>query len=197
MQIFLEVKIKDMILSDKTIKEYIDSGRIQITPEFYYEDITPAGVRVYLGPEALVAVPGQTVSLTNPTELIYEKIDLTRSEGYLLEPGAFILAATQEKFCTSRDLLIFLDGRSTVARLGLTTHITAAVIDGKYEIPKSIVLEMKNLGNFNIVLHAGDPIGNVYFEELSEEVEQEIQDRYKVQDGVRPPNLFHKPNGRE
>lgn len=185
-----------MILSDKTIKEYIGTGRIQITPEFYMDDITPAGVRVYLGDEILVARPGQTVSLTQPSELEYDSYKITKEKGYLMKPGDFVLAATHEKFCTDRDLLIFLDGRSTVARIGLTTHVTAAVIDGKYEVPKSIVLEMKNLGSFDIMLHAGDPIGNVYFEQLSSEVEQEIEDRYKVQEGVRGPNLFHKPNGR-
>lgn len=185
-----------MILSDKTIQEYIEDGRIRITPDFHFADITPAGVRVYLDRDILIPVPGQTVSLTKPTELEYEKIDLQKEGGYILEPGGFILASTYEKFCVDRDLLIFLDGRSTVARIGLTTHVTASVIDGKYEIPKSIVLEMKNLGSFNIHLNYKDPIGNVYFEELSTTVEQAIEDRYKEQEGVLGPNLHHKPNGR-
>ena len=185
-----------MILSDKTIKKYIAEGKIQISPKFHAEDITPAGVRVYLDKDILVPVPGQKVSLTKPTKLEYKQIDMKKDGCYTLKPGEFILAATQEKFCTSRDLLIFLDGRSTVARLGVTTHVTAAVIDGKYDKPKSIVLEMKNLGVFEVQLCPGDPIGNVYFEQLTEPVEQEIQDRYKIQNGVRGPNLFFKPNGR-
>jgi dCTP deaminase len=153
-------------------------------------------MRVYLDKNVLIPVAGQTVSLTTPTDLKYDLVDLEKNKGYVLEPGGFILASTYEKFCTARDLLIFLDGRSTVARLGLTTHVTASVIDGKYEIPKSIVLEMKNLGNFNIHLNYKDPIGNVYFQELTTSVEQEIEDRYKEQQGVRGPNLYHKPNGR-
>ncbi len=184
-----------MILSDKTIREYVEKGKIQITPEFYYEDITPAGVRVYLDKKVLVALPDQTVSLTEPKDLLYEEFDISESP-FLLKPGDFILASTYERFCTDRNLLIFLDGRSTIARLGITTHVTAGVIDGKYEVPKSIVLEMKNLGDFTVALKYKDPIANIYFEELTCEVEQEIQDRYKEQLGVRGPNLFHKPNGR-
>jgi hypothetical protein len=41
-------------------------------------------------------------------------------------------------------------GEARVARLGVTIHITASVIDGTFETPHVAVLEIKNVGNFKI-----------------------------------------------
>ena len=37
-----------MMLSDKTIQDYINSGRIKIFPEFHLSNIRPAGIRLHL-----------------------------------------------------------------------------------------------------------------------------------------------------
>ncbi|MFZ5424380.1 MAG: dCTP deaminase [Patescibacteria group bacterium] len=186
-----------MILSDTTIKKYIESGKIEVKPDFDFQDISPVGIRVYLDKEILIPEPNQYVNLRQPTELKYKRIDI-REKGYILKPGEFVLGATFERIRTARNILTMLDGRSTIARLGLTTHITAGVIDGKYDTPKSIVLEIKNVGNFNFHLNYKDPIGMIYFVRLTEPVVHQIEDRYKAQSngGVMAPNLFHKPLGK-
>src|SRR5581483_12420160 len=103
----------------------IDDGKIIIGPDFEIKNIRPVGIRLHLGNELLIAEPNQTVSLTEGGELKYRTIDLSKEEFYL-EPNQFVLAATYETIQTSRDIIAILDGRSTVARLGLTTHITAS-----------------------------------------------------------------------
>lgn len=178
-----------MFLSHSTIETYIDEGKIIITPDFDKKNIRPTGVRLHLAKDILVPEPDQTISLSEPDELIYKEIDLTTKEFYL-KPGDFILAATYEAIQTPPTILALLDGRSTVARLGLTTHITASVIDGTFETPHVAVLEIKNVGNFTIKLQYRDPIAMMLFTELSEPVTQKIQSQYGGgQHKVTPPNL--------
>lgn len=178
-----------MFLSHQTIERYIDEGKIVITPAFNKKNIRPVGLRLHLAQEILIPEPNQTVELGTPQDLKYEEIDLSNQEFYL-EPGQFILGATYEAIQIPTNIIAILDGRSTIARLGITTHITAAVIDGAFEAPHTIVLEIKNVGNFRIKLKFKDPIAMLVFAELKEPVTQKIQSQYgSNQNKVTPPNL--------
>ncbi|HVY53131.1 MAG TPA: dCTP deaminase, partial [Gammaproteobacteria bacterium] len=181
-----------MFLSDQAIAKCLLAGSIIIGPEFDEKNIRPVGIRLHLGRELLMPEPGQTVSLTEAANLKYRRIDLVEEE-FFLEPGEFVLGSTYETVQTSRGILAFLDGRSTVARIGLTTHITAAIIDGTFEGPHACTLEIKNVGNFRVRLKFKDPIGLMLFAELKEPVAQKLQSQYtKVPDKVMPPNLGFK-----
>lgn len=181
-----------MLLSHQTISQYIDEGKIIITPDFDKKNIRPAGVRLHLARHILIPEPDQIVSLTESKKIAYKEIDLS-TEAFYLKPNEFILAATHEAIQTTPNLLALLDGRSTVARLGLTTHVTASVIDGTFETPHAAVLEIKNMGNFTIKLQWKDPIAMMLFAELSAPVTQKIQSQYGGgQNKVTPPNLSFK-----
>lgn len=181
-----------MFLSHKTIERYIDEGGMVIKPEFDKKDIRPLGIRIHLAKDILVPEEGQTVDLTTPINLKYKEIDLEKEEFYL-EPNQFILGATYEAIQTPKDVLAILDGRSTVARLGLTTHITAAIADGTFEVPHVVVMEIKNVGNFRVRLKYKDPIAMMVFAKLTETVEQKIQSQYGAgQSRVSAPNLNFK-----
>ncbi len=178
-----------MFLSHQSIERYIDEGKIKIMPEFDKKNIRPVGLRLHLAREILIPEPHQTVEINAPQELKYKEVDLTQEEFYL-GPGEFILGATFEALHVHPTVLPILDGRSTIARLGLTTHITAAVIDGAFEAPHVIVLEIKNVGNFRIRLRFRDPIAMMVFAELKEPVVQKTQNQYgNTQNKVTPPNL--------
>jgi dCTP deaminase len=178
-----------MFLSHQTIEQYIDQGKIIIEPDFDKKNIRPVGIRIHLAKNLLLPEPNQTVSLTVAQELKYKEIDLTK-EDFSLEPGQFVLGASYEAIQTPPNVLAILDGRSTVARLGLTTHITASVIDGTFETPHVAVLEIKNVGNFRIRLNFKDPIAMMLFAELKDPVTQKIQTQYGGgQSKVTPPNL--------
>jgi dCTP deaminase len=176
-----------MFLSHQSIEKYIDEGKITIGPDFDKKNIRPVGIRIHLAKDILVPEPGQTVDITGGQELKYREVDLVKEE-FILEPGGFVLGATYETIKTQTDILALLDGRSTIARLGLTSHITASVLDGTFD-GQVIVLEIKNMGNFNIRLKYRDPIAMVIFAELKEPVTQKIQGQYSGQNKVSPPNL--------
>jgi dCTP deaminase len=178
-----------MFLSHHTIEKYINEGKIIIEPGFDKRNLRPVGIRIHLAKELLLPEPDQIVSLTVAQDLKYKQIDLT-NEDFLLEPGQFVLGASYEAIQTPPNILAILDGRSTVARLGLTTHITASVIDGTFETPHVAVLEIKNVGNFKIRLNFKDPIAMMLFAELKDPVTQRIQTQYGGgQSKATPPNL--------
>ncbi len=179
-----------MFLSHNSIEQYIDDKKIIIKPEFNKKNIRPAGIRIHLAKEILIPEPNQTVEIRKPQNLKYKEIDITREEFYL-EPGQFILGATYEAIRTPPNIIGILDGRSTIARLGITTHITASIIDGTVlKVPQVIVLEIKNVGNFRVRLKFKDPIAMLVFTELKEPVTQKIQSQYgQNQTKVTPPNL--------
>lgn len=178
-----------MFLSHQTIERYIDDGRIVVKPEYDGKNLRPVGIRLHLAKEILIPDPGQTVEISGSQKLTYEEVDLTKVDFYL-EPGQFILGATYESLQTDNSILPILDGRSTVARLGLTTHVTAAVIDGAFLNPHVVVLEIKNVGNFRIRLKFKDPIAMMVFAELKDPVVQKMQSQYGAkQTKVLPPNL--------
>lgn len=180
-----------MYLADITIKEYIKSGLIQVTPSVNEADIRLVGIRVHLAKKILVPHAGY-IDLSSPSELEYDTVDITKNE-FVLEPGAFILGSTVEKIKTAPNIISFLDGRSTIARLGLTIHVTAGVIDGNHDEARTITLEIKNLGVHSVRLRENDSIGQLMFALLSDNIQQESQSQYANQDGVLPPNIMFKP----
>lgn len=179
-----------MYLADVTIEKYIQDGLIEIKPAVRSEDVRLVGVRVHLAKDILIPQPGY-IDLSAPTDLDYKSLDIEKDE-FVLEPGGFILASTVEKIRTAPNLIAFLDGRSTIARLGLTIHVTAGVIDGNHDDARTITLEIKNLGVHSVRLHENDPIGQLMFSLLSEDIHQQSQSQYSGQDGVLPPNLTFK-----
>src|SRR3989344_1567732 len=162
-----------MILSDSTIKKYIALGKIVVFHQINPLNMRPAGIRLHLGNEILIPIEGQTIDLDNPIEVGFEKVSL--KESFLLKPGMFIFGTTLEKIRVDRDLLCHVDGRSTLARLGLSVHCESQTVDGNYEEPRSVVLEIKNHGNFNIILKSNMPVAMLLFSELAEPISQNLQ----------------------
>ncbi len=178
-----------MLFSDNAILRLVRNGEIEIKPELRRQHLRPAGVRVHLSSEILVPAPGQLVDLLEPRDLDFGKHDLA-TRPYVLEPGCFILASTLERIKTGARIGCFLEGRSTIARIGLSIHNTASFLDGTHQTWLTPVLEITNHGNFRVVLRSGLPIGMLCFHQLSDAVSLETHNQqYAHQDGTTPPNL--------
>jgi dCTP deaminase len=178
-----------MILSDVTVKEYIASGKIKIYPEADYADIRPTGIRLHLSKNILIPIKNQVIDLSTNTDIKLFDTDQIPEEGFLLKPGMFILGATRESIMTPNDIVGYIEGRSTIARLGIAIHCTSGVIDSNYDEPRSIVLEIKNQGPFDLILKPGIALGMLLFSELTHPIEQPSQSQYQGQSTVSPPNL--------
>ncbi|WBK00326.1 dCTP deaminase [Methylocystis parvus OBBP] len=101
-------------------------------------------------------------------EYSYTKIASTLQAGrkgpYTLKPQSFVLAWTAEKVeipITSR-LAARVEGKSSLARLGVGIHVTAPVIHSGFK--GNIQLEMFNFGPHHIVLEPGMWVCQLVFE---------------------------------
>lgn len=158
-----------------------------MSPQPAEKDIRPNAIRVHLC-HTLIKYEDQTIDPTKDIDIKHTTIDLTHKP-YVLKPNEFILGSTIESIKTPRNICGFLDGRSTLARLGLNIHITAAVTDGLYEDARTITLEIQNASNMHLVLSHKMPIGSLLFAELDQPVAQSTQGQYKGQKGTTVANL--------
>lgn len=177
-----------MVLSEADIANYIDQGKITVLPNFDRSDIRPTGIRLHLAEDILVPPPGQTADLGGGSDLRFDPVKIG-PEGYRLKPGHFILAATHESFRVPRDVVCTIEGRSTCARVGLIVHCTSSTIDGNYEAPARVTLEMANLGPFDIILRPGVPIALLSFIKLTEALRSGGGTKYGSQQGAAAPKF--------
>jgi len=97
-------------------------------------------------------------------------------EGYILQPQALVLGWTQEriKLPNASRIGARVEGKSSLARIGLGIHVTAPTIHpGFGENPadpnfegSQIRLEIWNIGPLKIRLKKGMPICQILFEEV-------------------------------
>ncbi len=97
--------------------------------------------------------------------IMSKEIVLGKQEAFFLHPGELALAVTCESVSLPDDLVGWLDGRSTLARLGLMVHVTAHRIDPGWS--GQIVLELMNGGKLPIALRPGMIIGAINFETMT------------------------------
>lgn len=177
--------------SDQDIMKLINDKSLLVLP-FKRENLRPNGIRVHMSNQIMVPIVGSEIDLKYPEDVPYTKVDIDEETGYVFKPNSFILASTIESFKMPRNVVGMLDGRSTIARLGITIHCTSGIIDNMFSEKRTIVLEMFNMSPFNIKIYPGLPIGMVSFYELTSDVLSESQLQYKDQIGVQGPNLFFK-----
>lgn len=153
------------MLTDKEIKKIVKNKRVTIEP--YDENlIGPSSYDLRLGPVLLKPKDGVVVDLRSEEKRPeYDRIEIP-DEGYVLGPNEFVLGQTLEFIGTDSDVGCIIDGRSTIARLGLTVHQTAMVINPGVA-SHIITLEIFNASQFYVVLFKEMPIAKLMFFDLN------------------------------
>ncbi|QLB18740.1 dCTP deaminase [Mannheimia granulomatis] len=164
-----------MRLCDTDIKRYLDEGKITITPRPADDKISGATADVRLGNSFRVFREHNTpyIDLSGPREevaaqlnkVMSDEIIIEDGEAFFLHPGELALATTLESVKLPANIVGWLDGRSSLARLGLMVHVTAHRIDPGWE--GKIVLEFFNAGKLPLALRPNMAIGALSFEILS------------------------------
>lgn len=155
-----------MILPDHEIRKYIEEGKISIEPlENPKEQIQPACVDLRLGSEFRVFkyTKEAFIDSRNPKE--YTEAVHSNGEPFVLHPKEFILGITHEKIKVPGDLAAYIDGRSSLGRIGITAHITSGWIDPGFK--GRLVLEISNLGKMPVTLYPGMRICKLFFFKLN------------------------------
>ena len=164
-----------MRLCDTDIERYLDEGTISLTPRPANDKINGATIDVRLGNSFRVFrdYSAPYIDLSGPKEevsaqlesVMSEEIIIADNEAFFLHPGVLALATTLESVKLPDNIIGWLDGRSSLARLGLMVHVTAHRIDPGWE--GKIVLEFYNYGKLPLALRPNMVIGALSFEVLS------------------------------
>lgn len=165
---------KIMVLSDKDIREYLQTGKIKITPA--PDLITQLGscsVDFRLGNNFRIfnhsKYPYIDTRGDAKAEDMMKEISVSPDEPFIMRPGEFVLATTVEHLELPDDLLGRLEGRSSLGRLGIVVHSTASIFDPGW-VGKP-VMELGNIGIMPVALYPGMRICSFTFEQLSSSVD--------------------------
>ena len=157
------------ILSDKTIKEYLEEGKIVIDSLKDEQQIQPSSVDMRLGDEFKVfkVIRKPYIDPKDEEDIAeyMESSTVPEGEAFIIHPNEFALATTQEYVKVPDDLVARVEGRSSMGRLGVTMHITAGYVDPGFE--GRITLEISNIGAMPVALYPGQRVCQLVFETMT------------------------------
>ena len=159
------------VLSDGTIRELVDAGRITIDP-WDSSMVQPASVDVRLGNSFRVFHNHQiqAIDLSDPPSGLTEHVHVDDDEPFVLHPGEFVLGRTIEVVAIPDDIVCRIEGKSSIGRLGLIVHATAGFVDPGFS--GSLTLEITNFNSVPIVLRPGLPVAQLSFMALDKAAER-------------------------
>lgn len=172
-----------MILSDKTIMEMLELGELGISP-LTKEQIQPASVDVRLGNTFSIVEDTSTGIIHMNQEIRYKTIT---TDKYILLPGQFVLATTMEYFKLPDDLTAFVEGRSSLGRMGLFIQ-NAGWVDPGFE--GEITLELFNANRCAIELQAGRRVGQLVFAKMDAPALNPYNGKYQGQTGATGSRVY-------
>ena len=151
-----------MVLSDRTIREEIESGRSVIDP-FEASNVQPSSVDVRVDRKFRVFHNARYpyIDVRQPMDDLTELVEVSDEEPFILHPGEFVLGQTLERVTLPDDLVARLEGKSSLGRLGLLIHSTAGFVDSGFS--GNLTLELSNVANLPITIYYGMPIGQISF----------------------------------
>ena len=183
-----------MVLSDRTIREEIASGRIAFDP--YDPDlIQPSSVDVRVDRQFRVFHNARHpyIDVRQRMEDLTELVTVPDEEPFILHPGEFVLGQTLERVRLPDDIVARLEGKSSLGRLGLLIHSTAGFIDPGWD--GHVTLELSNVANLPITIYYGMKIGQLSFVQMTEPAETpygagELGSKYQGQQGPTPSRYW-------
>lgn len=183
-----------MLLSDKDINCFIDSHDIELLP-FDRDMVQPSSIDVRLD-RFFTVFNNHQYSHIDPKveqEGLTRQIEVEPNGYFLLHPGEFVLASTYEFVTLSSKVAARFEGKSSLGRLALATHITAGFIDPGFS--GHITLELANMNVLPIKLYPGMKIGQLAFFKMSSDVEYPYGSKirgshYQGQRGPTPSKTY-------
>ena len=172
-----------MILSDQTIRRLLEEKRLVIEP-MEERQIQPASVDIRLGNTFSVVEDSSAGIIDLEREIRYKTIE---TDKYLLLPGQFVLATTMEYIALPEDLTAFVEGRSSLGRMGLFIQNAGWVDPGFYG---EITLELYNANRCAIELTAGRRVGQLVFARMDAPALKPYNGKYQGQHGATGSRVY-------
>ena len=163
-----------MILSDTTLKSMLESGELGVEP-LDHQQIQPASIDVRLGIHFLKVDENRLDVIRLDSGIQYE--ELTQEE-IVIPPQSFLLATTREYIRLPADVTAFVEGRSSIGRIGLFVQ-NAGWVDPGFE--GNITLELYNANRLPIRLVADRRICQLVFARMDQHAQQPYRGKYQGQ----------------
>lgn len=154
-----------MILPDHALHRRVNgpiNGKSRLVIEPYIpKHVQPASIDLTLGNEFKImlnrGVPIDPFNLDAAT--LYDTVVINRGETFSMEPDMFVLGTTIERFEFPPDLAGRLEGKSSLARLGLVVHSTAGFFDPGFK--GTCTLEFSSSAPSPILLYPGMKVAHM------------------------------------
>ncbi len=180
------------MLADHEIEQAVQDGEILIDPRFAPERLQPASVDLLLGNEFMTYARGTRIDPRLPSATMIHTDVALPGDPFILSPGRFVLATTIEEIGLSDEIAARIEGKSSIARMGVIVHSTAGFIDPGFL--GQLTLEMTNFNNIPVVLWPGMPICQVSFTRITKcrrpYGHEELGSKYQAQKGVTPTRSY-------
>ncbi|WP_026690220.1 dCTP deaminase [Alteribacter aurantiacus] len=165
-----------MILSDQGIKQYMQEKGLIITP-LMEGQIQPASVDLTLGTNfRKIHEHGGPITLEESAhEVSFESKRVT------IPPQTFLLATTEQRVSLPNDLSAFVEGRSSIGRMGLFIQ-NAGWVDPGFK--GEITLELFNANHVPIEIVSGRRICQLVFAKMDRPCIKPYQGKYQHQTGA-------------
>lgn len=183
-----------MVLNDMQIEQAIESGLVRLNDcaVWFREDgeealkqlkergqIQPASVDVTLGASFKKPITNTVVTMDSHIE--YADIIPMEGKYIFISPHSFVLATTQEYIALPDDLTAFVEGRSSIGRMGLFVQ-NAGWVDPGFR--GQITLELFNASDNTIQLEVGRRIAQLVFVKMSNPCKVAYNGKYQYQTGA-------------
>ncbi|RMD46029.1 MAG: dCTP deaminase [Aquificota bacterium] len=176
-----------MILNDKQLKELIRKGELLIEPIEEHQ-IQPSSIDFRLGndflvyPDSIDVLDVKDSSFQNKMKKI-----IVGEEGFIIQPKQFVLATTVEYIKLPDYLTAFVEGRSSLGRLGLFIE-NAGWVDAGFE--GTITLEFFNANSRPIRIYPNMRICQLVFAKMSSPPERPYRGKYQGQRGTTASRIY-------
>ena len=170
-----------VIVSRETLLELIAAGEVAVEP-LDPDHMQPASVDLTLGSHFLKVDENAIDRITLDSELRY--LDLhadSETEEIVIPPLSFLLAVTRERIRLPANMTAFVEGRSSIGRIGLFIQ-NAGWVDPGFD--GTITLELFNANRLPIRLRAGRRICQIVFAQLDRSTSRPYQGKYQHQSGA-------------
>ncbi len=154
-----------MFLSDIDIKKEIKAGNITIK-DFDEKRLQPASYDILLG-NTFIITDLHATEYIDPSKKIYgktEEVKIDDGRKFILHPGVSIIGFSKDYFGSDK-YLIEVNGKSSLARIGLLVHNSASLVNPGHYL--NIALELCNLNTVPIILRPGMEVAQLTFSNLS------------------------------
>jgi dCTP deaminase len=163
-----------VIVSDRSLKKLLADGTIVVEP-LEEQQIQPASIDLRLGGHFLKVDENSMEAIALDRELEYIEF---KQEEIIIPPHSFLLAVTRETIRLPDNITAFVEGRSSIGRIGLFIQNAGWVDPG---FTGTITLELYNANRLPIRLTSGRRICQIVFAFMDGPADSPYRGKYQNQ----------------